>query len=48
MRRRFPIRLKTGELVAVLVVSNLPHLEDHAFLVDALSEYLSADGVPRV
>lgn len=43
----FPIRLVSGELVAVLTVSNLPHLEDHAFLVDALCEYLSATDVPR-
>lgn len=36
----FPIRLKTGETVAVLTVSSLPHLEDHAFAVAALSEWL--------
>ena len=36
----FPIRLKTGEMAAVLIVSNLPHLEDHAFLIDALCDYL--------
>ena len=44
----FPIRLVTGELVAVLVISNLPHLEDHAFLVDALSSYLGIEGVPAI
>ena len=43
----FPIRLTTGEVVAVLIVSNLPHLEDHAFLVDTLCEYLSICDVPR-
>lgn len=36
----FPIKLKTGEMVAALIVSNLPHLEDHAFLIDALCDYL--------
>lgn len=36
----FPIRLKTGELVAVAIVSNLPHLEDHKFLVGCLKDYL--------
>lgn len=36
----FPIKLKTGEMAAALIVSNLPHLEDHAFLIDALSDYL--------
>jgi len=44
----FPIRLKGGELAGVITVSNLPHLEDHAFLVDALSEYLDAAGVPQI
>jgi len=44
----FPILLKTGELAAVLVVSNLPHLEDHAFLIDALCDYLNISDVPVI
>lgn len=36
----FPIRLKTGEMVAVLTVSNLFHMDDHKFIVRVLSEYL--------
>ena len=44
----FPIKLKTGEMVAALIVSNLPHLQDHAFLIDALSDYLGAKDVPRI
>ena len=44
----FPIRLKTGELVAVVVVSAFPHYEDHQFIVDALAEYLGIDDVPSV
>ena len=36
----FPIRLKTGEMVAVLTVSNLHHMDDHKFIVRVLSEYL--------
>ena len=44
----FPIRLKTGELVAVAVVSAFPHYEDHQFIVDALAEYLGVDDVPSV
>lgn len=36
----FPIRLKTGEMVAVLTVSNLYHEDDHKFIVKVLSEYL--------
>lgn len=39
----FPIRLKTGEIVAVLTVSNLPHMDDHGFIIEALSEYLGKE-----
>lgn len=39
----FPIRLKTGELVAVAVVSNLPHMQDHAFLANCISDYLNGN-----
>jgi uncharacterized protein (UPF0303 family) len=42
----FPICLKTGEIAAVLTVSNLPHHLDHQFIVDSLSEYLKID-VPK-
>jgi uncharacterized protein (UPF0303 family) len=44
----FPIRLKSGVLVAVAVVSAFPHYEDHQFIVDALAEYLGIDDVPSV
>ena len=44
----FPIRLKSGELVAVLIVSNLPHKLDHGFVIDGLSEWLGVSGVPVV
>jgi len=44
----FPIRLRTGELVAVLTVSNLPHMEDHQFIVESLAEWLRVDGVPSL
>lgn len=36
----FPIRLKTGELVGAVIVSNLPHEQDHQFVVDSLTEWL--------
>ena len=39
----FPIRLKSGELVAVAIVSNLPHREDHRFIASALADYLGKD-----
>ena len=44
----FPIRLKTGEFVAVAIVSNLPHREDHRFIVSAIADYLGVSGVPEV
>jgi Uncharacterized conserved protein len=44
----FPIRLKTGEMVAVLTVSNFPHERDHDFIVKALSEWLCVDNVPEI
>ena len=44
----FPIRISTGEIVAVLTVSNLPHIKDHGFVVEALSEWLGVDGVPVI
>lgn len=44
----FPIRLKTGEMVAVLTVSNFPHERDHDFIVKALSKWLGVDKVPEI
>ena len=37
----FPITLKTGEFVGVVLVSNLPHEKDHGFIVDGVKEWLS-------
>ncbi len=40
----FPIRLKgDDEIKMVLTVSQLPHVDDHNFIVESLSEYLNAD-----
>ena len=39
----FPIRLQSGEMVGVLLVSNLPHEEDHQFIIDSLREWLQAE-----
>lgn len=45
----FPIRMKGGELVGVITVSNLPHEQDHQFIVDVLKEYLAVEGmVPEI
>ena len=43
----FPVCLKSGEMVGVLIVSNLPHEQDHQFIIDALQEYLDVK-VPSV
>jgi len=44
----FPIRLRTGEFVAVAIVSNLPHREDHRFIAEAIADYLGVGSVPVV
>lgn len=44
----FPIRLTGGELVGAVIVSNLPHREDHRFIVNALADYLHKDNVPCI
>jgi uncharacterized protein (UPF0303 family) len=43
----FPIRLKAGEIAAVLTVSGLRHDKDHSFMVESLSEWLKID-VPSI
>ena len=44
----FPIGVKTGEMVAILTVSNLPHIEDHHFIIEVLSEWLGIENVPQI
>ena len=44
----FPVRLETGEIVAVAIISNLPHMEDHQTVVDMLAEWLQIAEVPTV
>lgn len=44
----FPIRLKTGEFVGVLLVSNLPHEQDHQFVIEGLQEWLKVEDVPYI
>ena len=36
----FPVRIKNSGLTAVITVSNLPHVEDHNFIIRSLSKYL--------
>lgn len=44
----FPVRVKGVGLVAVVTVSNLPHVKDHDFIVKCLSKYLNVQDVPEV
>jgi len=44
----FPVKLKDGELVAVVLASNLPHDKDHKFLVDGIASYLKVNNVPNI
>ena len=39
----FPIRIKGSGIYMVLTVSNLPHEQDHAFIVDVLSKFLGVE-----
>lgn len=36
----FPIRLKGGSVIGSICVSGLPHLEDHAILIEGISRFL--------
>ena len=38
----FPIKLKSGEMVGVILASNLPHEKDHQFIVDGLTDYINS------
>ncbi|WP_010263583.1 heme-binding protein [Treponema primitia] len=44
----FPIVVKGTGIVAVALVSGLPHLQDHDILVETISRYLGVSGVPRI
>ncbi len=43
----FPVKIKGSGIVAVITVSNLPHVQDHNFIVRCLTKYLGVD-VPLV
>lgn len=44
----FPVRIKGSGIVAVILVSNLPHVKDHAFMVNCLAKYLGKTDVPEL
>lgn len=44
----FPVKLKNGPMVAIITVSNLPHVQDHGFIVKCLSMYLNIKDIPEI
>ena len=44
----FPIHVTGAGVVGAVIVSGLPHLADHEFLVESLSRFLEVPYVPRV
>lgn len=44
----FPVKLKNGEMVAVILASNLPHEKDHKFIVDGLASWLGISNVTEI
>lgn len=44
----FPIFLKTGEMAAVLTVSNLNHFDDHQFCIEGLAKWAGIKDYPVV
>ena len=43
-----PVFMKNGELVAVITVSNLPHIQDHKFAMDGFAKWLGVEGLPSI
>ena len=39
----FPVRLTTGEVVALVTVSGLPQRDDHKLVTDVIADYLGVD-----
>lgn len=44
----FPVRVKSGEIVAVILTSNQPHEQDHGFIIKSLKEWLEQPEVPEI
>lgn len=44
----FPVYVQGVGTVAVVTVSNLPHVEDHRFITNCLSKYLNKPDVPVI
>jgi uncharacterized protein (UPF0303 family) len=44
----FPVRVRGTGLSGAVLVSGLPHVQDHAILVECIAEYLKIADVPRI
>ena len=44
----FPIRVAGSGVIGAVLVSGLPHLADHEFMVESLSRFLKVQNVPRI
>jgi len=44
----FPIRVSETGMIGVVVVSGLPHLADHDFVVESISRFLKISDIPRI
>jgi len=44
----FPVKMKNGEMVAVILASNLPHEKDHKFIVEGFAKWLGVEGLPEI
>ncbi|MDR0877055.1 MAG: heme-binding protein [Treponema sp.] len=44
----FPVRIEGTGVIGAVIVSGLPHIQDHGTIVDCISDHLEISNVPRV
>jgi uncharacterized protein (UPF0303 family) len=44
----FPIRVSGSGVIGAVIVSGLPHLADHDFLVETIGRFLKKEDLPRI
>lgn len=44
----FPIRVEEVGVIGAVVVSGLPHVQDHDLVIKCISKYLHVDAIPRI